>query len=185
MARQNKKWIDVAVRVALALVLLNALAYVALDRPLARLLVREQQRFAAGRLQVLRQKAALARVERRDAGLPASQNQVRAFLNVHIPSRREGFSRAAMLIEHLTQTSGVQLAGISYHLEETETGKVRDPFEHLRLDVRVEGPFANLLSFEHGLETASDFMVVHGFQFASGQGGVIGLHLTTDLYLMP
>ncbi|MGH9444480.1 MAG: hypothetical protein ACRD3O_01905 [Terriglobia bacterium] len=185
MARKNKRWTDVAVRVALALVLLDALAYVALDRPLAGLLVHEQQRFTGARLQWLTQKAALARVERRDAALPATQNQVRAFLDEHIPARREGFSRAAMLIEHLTQSSGVQLSGISYALDQTETGKTMDPFEHLRLNIFVQGPFASLLGFEHELETASDFVVVRGFKFASGEGGVLGLRLSADLYLMP
>jgi hypothetical protein len=185
MRRKGKSWSDIAIRVAVLLLLLDALAYMGLDRPLSGLLAREQERFAATRLQLLTQRVALARLDQRDAALPAAQTQVRYFLNKHIPTRREGFSRAEMLIERLTQTSNVQLAGISCRLNRGYTGKTKDPFERLRLDIFVQGPFDGLLAFEHRLETASDFIVVRGFQFASGQEGVLGLRLSADLYLMP
>lgn len=177
-----KSWRQRLIRIALLLLVLDGLAYGVIERSIAGLLAREQQEFAATRLQLRRQKAALLRVQRRVDGLPAEQQQLRTFVKEHIPERRQGYSRAAMLIEGLTQRTGVELTGIGY---KQETDPEAGPFKLLTLNVYVQGPFANLLNFGHGLDTASDFIVVRGFKFESGVQGMLGLRLTADLYLMP
>jgi hypothetical protein len=179
---QRKGWRHTAIRIALVLLVLDAVAYGVVQRSVAGLLAREQQEFAATRLQLRRQKTALLQVQRRVDALPGEQEQLRRFVEKHIPRGREGYSRAALLIEGLTQRSGVQLTGIGYKRGvDEESG----PFKLLTLNVYVQGPFANLLNFGHGLDTASDFIVVRGFKFESGGQGMLGLRLTADLYLMP
>jgi hypothetical protein len=180
---KRRNWKRTAIRVGLLLVALDAIAYLAVDRSMADLAAREEQQFSAVRLQLRGQQAALLQVQRRVDALPAEEKQLRAFVEKHIPRRREGYSRAAVLIESLTQRSGVQFSGIGFgRVEDQETV---GPFRVLTINVSVQGPFANLLNFSHGLDTASDFMVVRGFKFESGGQGVLGLRLTADLYLMP
>jgi Tfp pilus assembly protein PilO len=180
--RQRKSWARTALKIGLLLVALDAVAYVALYRSVMSLLAREQQQFAETRLQWKGRQAALLQVQRRAAALPATEQQVRSFVEKHVPHQREGYSRAGVLIEGLSQRTGVELSGIAFKREDRqETG----PFRRLTVNIYVQGPFANLLNFGHGLETASDFIVVRGFKFESGGQGVLGLRLTADLYLMP
>ncbi|MGH9327783.1 MAG: hypothetical protein ACRD2B_14030 [Terriglobia bacterium] len=178
---RRKNWTRTAIKIIVPLIVLDALAYVALQRPLARLLSGEEQRFTVTRLEWQREKQQLVDLQKRDEQLPAEDRQLAAFLRRHVPPRREGYSRAALLIDHLTEQSGVGLAGISYGLAQTKG----DPFEHLGLKVEVQGPFGALLSFGHALESASDFIVVRSFKFEAAGGGVLGLQLNADLYLMP
>lgn len=180
-ADRRKHWTRLATRLIILLVALDALAYFALMRPARRLAAQEQQRFATVRLQWLQEKTRLAYFEKRDAALPAEDRQLRGFLQRHVPERRQGFSRAAILINKLTQQSGVELAGISYSLDKSK----EQPLEHLGLKIELLGNFSGLLRFEHALETASDFIVVRGFKFAGSQDGSLGLHVDADLYLMP
>ncbi|HEX5482355.1 MAG TPA: hypothetical protein VFZ08_06985 [Terriglobia bacterium] len=182
MSQQRRKnRTHIAIWVVLILAGLNVLVYAALNRSLSGRLAQEQQRFEATRLDWLREKAQLAYLEKRDAALPVEDRQLRSFLERHVPSRREGFSRAALLIQRLTQQSEVQLAAISYNLDRTKG----EPFERLGLRVDVQGPFADLLNFAHSLETSSDFIVVRSFKFQGENGAALGLHLNADLYLMP
>jgi hypothetical protein len=181
MPRQRKHWTHAAIRVALVLVVVDVFAYLAVKRPMASLLANEQQGFTAARIQWRLQQQALAAVQRRAEALAPSEQQVRAFVVEHLPRRREGFSRAATLITGLTRQSNVQLTGISYKLE----APPGEPFQVLVLSVYVQGPFASLLNFAHGLETATDLIVVRNFKFESGGEGMLGLRLTADLYLLP
>ncbi len=180
-ARKRRDWARITLIVALVLIGLDLAAYFGLERPLAHLAARDEQQFTLTRLDWLREKARWAQLEKRNAAIPVEDRELRAFLSEHIPPRREGFSRAALLIQHLTQESGVQLSGIAYNVEH-EKG---EPFEHLGLRVSVEGPFAGLLTFAHQLETASDFIVVRSFKFTSTANNDLGLELRADLYLMP
>ncbi|MGH9398116.1 MAG: hypothetical protein ACRD18_14850 [Terriglobia bacterium] len=182
MSQQRRKtWTRTAAKVILIVIALDVVLYAAVDQPLARLLTHEQERFTATRVQWLRQRDALARIEKRDAALPVDHEQLQAFLKHHIPLRHEGFSRAAGLIQRLTQQSGVELTGIKYSLDKTHS----EPLEHLGLETSVQGPFPNLLSFAHALETSSDFIVVRSFTFAGGDQGVLALHVKADLYMAP
>lgn len=179
---RRKIWIKAAVKVALILVVLDLIAYLAVYRSVNGMLSREQQRFTAQRIQWRRQQAASLRVERRAEALPAAERQVSTFVEAHVPRRREGYSRAAVLVENLTRRSGVELAGIAYKKDDDRSSV---PFRRLTLSVYVQGPFNNLLNFGHGLETASDFIVVRSFKFESSGEGMLGLRLSADLYLMP
>lgn len=178
---RRRRWTGKAAKVILVLVILDILAYAALDRPLGNLVAREQDRFNSARLDWRSQRAALARLERRVAALPEEQAQTQAFLDQHIPPRRQAFSRAAMLIENLTGKSQVELSAIKY----TPDAAHGEPVSRLNLDASVKGSFDNLLAFAHALETADDFIVVRSFKFAAGDGGVLALHVNADLYLTP
>lgn len=178
----RKSWARTALKIGLVLAAVDVVAYFALYRSVKSLLADQQQQFAVSRLEWKAHKAALGRVERRARALPTSERQVRSFVIEHVPSQREGYSRAGVLVEGLTQRTGVELAGITFkHETRGESG----PFRHLTMNIYVQGPFANLLKFGHGIETASDFIVVRGFKFESAAQGVLGLRLTADLYLMP
>lgn len=179
--QRRKKWTRTAAKVILVLIVLDVLAYAAADRYLANLVASEQGRFTFARLEWLRERASLTQLEKRNAALPREREELQAFRGQHIPVHREAYSGAAVLIEQLTGKSQVQLVAIKYR-----EGKSKgEPFEHLGLDTNVEGPFPNLLKFAHGLETSNDFIVVHSFKFAAGDGGMLALHVDADLYLMP
>ncbi|MGH9352642.1 MAG: hypothetical protein ACRD2G_10855, partial [Terriglobia bacterium] len=182
MSQQRRKtWAGKAAKVILVLVIVDILAYAAVDRPLANLVAREQDRFTSVRLEWWRERGNLARLQKRVAALPAEQRQTQTFLDHHIPPRREAFSRAATLIEGLTQQSQVELSAIKYTPGEAHG----EPVGRLNLDTNVKGSFENLLGFAHALETANDFIVVRSFKFAAGDGGVLALHVDADLYLTP
>ncbi len=179
--QRRKKWVGAAAKAILALVILDVLAYAALDRPLANLVAREQDRFTSARLEWWRERGNLALLQKHVDALPAEQRQIQAFLDRHIPSRREAFSRAATLIESLTQRSQVELLAIKYTPDESHG----EPVGRLNLNTSVKGSFENLLGFAHALETSNDFIVVRSFKFAAGDGGVLALHVDADLYLTP
>ena len=165
----------------LVLVLLDTLVYFALDRPLAAWVRDRQERFTAIRLAWLQEKVHAAGLEKRALALPAADEQIDAFVRKRIPPRRQGFSRAERLVQRLSQETGVQLDGLSYRLEE----KKAVPLAQLEINVSVQGDFPKLLAFAHGLETSQDFVLVKGFKFEPMDQGVLGLHLTAELYLLP
>lgn len=178
---RRRRWAGKAAKVILVLAILDILAYVAVYRPLGSLIMREQERFNSARLEWRSQRINLARLQHRVAALPNEQSQAQAFLDKHIPPRRQAFSRAASLIEDLTQQSRVELSAIKY----TPDSQRGEPVSHLNLDANVKGSFDNLLAFAHALETADDFIVVRSFKFAAEDGGVLALHVNADLYLTP
>ncbi|MGH9358006.1 MAG: hypothetical protein ACRD4Q_01470 [Candidatus Acidiferrales bacterium] len=179
--QRRKNWAQTALRIGLAVLVLDAIAYAALERPLAGLLAHKQDQFTATRLAWRQEKAQLAALESRNAALPRQDQQLRDFLRQHLPPQREGFSSAALLIERLTQQSEVQLSGVSYRADRNKG----EPLEHLGLSVNVQGPFPALLSFARALETSQNLVIVRRFKFESAGPGVLGLRLNADLYLMP
>jgi Tfp pilus assembly protein PilO len=126
-------------------------------------------------------RARVARLEEFQAAVPGAGEQLEGFLNEHVPTRRQGFSRAARLVRHLVDESGAQLESISYKLG----GDDDEPLRRLGLEVDVEGPFASLFDFAHSLETGTEFVVVRSFTFEPREGGTMGLRLGADLYLKP
>ncbi len=165
----------------LVLVLLDAAVYFALDRPLELWVKDTQDRFTATRLDWLQEKILAAKLEKRALALPAADEQIDAFIQKRIPPRRQGFSRAARLVQQLSQQAGVQLDSLSYRLKEKPTA----PLDDLEISVAIEGDFPKLMAFTHALETSQDFLVIREFRFEQGDQGVLGLHLTADLYLLP
>jgi len=182
MTRPSRKnWAQWAFKIGLVLLALDALAYAGMERPLAALLAGKQRQFTATRRAWQQERVQYSALEKRNAALPRQNHQLRAFLDRHLPPRREGFSSAALLIQRLTAQSGVQLSGVSYRVDRNKG----EPLDHLGLGVYVQGPFSGLLSFVHALETSHNLVVVRSFKFESGDGGVLGLRLNADLYLMP
>ncbi|MDE3180307.1 MAG: hypothetical protein KGM47_11695 [Acidobacteriota bacterium] len=182
MSQQRRRnWTRAALKVIVILIVLDVVLYTLVIRPLSGLAIRQQQRFTSARIQWLVQRTTLARTEARAAALPGDRDQLQAFILRHIPPRHDGYSRAARLIQRLSEQSGVELTGIKYTLNKTQP----DPLDHLGLETSAEGPFPNLLNFAHALETSGDFVVVHSFTFAAGDQGVLALHLKADLYMTP
>jgi Tfp pilus assembly protein PilO len=167
--------------VAVGLVVLDAVLYFALVRPLRSLRAGEEARYVTVREQVRDLKLRTARLERFQVALPEAEKQLSAFLRNHVPSRRQGFSHAARLMRRLTEQAGLRLSGLGYKLESSEN----DPLQRLGMEVEVEGPFSSLLNFAHALETAGDFIVVRDFAFEPAEGQVVALRLGADLYLKP
>jgi Tfp pilus assembly protein PilO len=139
----------------------------------------EQLRIADSRLRLAR--ARVARLEHYDHVLPDAQGRVKLFFNKHVPTHREGFSRAASLMRSMTEKSGVQLTGVTFKPNPQKDS----PLQRLTVDVVVTGPFPKLVEFARDLETASDFLVLHGLTFAPGENNQIGMRVTADLYVTP
>jgi Tfp pilus assembly protein PilO len=165
----------------LVLVLLDAVVYFVLDRPLGAWVKDTQNRFTATRAAWLQEKMRAAKLEKRALALPTADKQINAFIQKRIPPRRQGFSRAARLVQELSQRAGVQLDSLSYRLNE----KPGAPLDVLEVSIAVEGNFQKLMQFTHGLETSREFVLVREFRFEQGDQGVLVLHLIADLYLLP
>jgi hypothetical protein len=180
MGRSRRKTvIRILERVAMGLVLLDVVFYFAVVRPLRSMRTAEQARYSATRARVRELTLRATRLEKFQAAVPETEDQLTAFMRSHIPSRRQGFSRAARLVRRLTEQTGVHLSGLAYKLDSAAD----DPLERLGIEVDVEGPFAGLLNFSHALETASDLIVVREFAFEPAEGQDLALRLGADLYL--
>ena len=165
----------------LIVIILDAVVYFALDRPLGIWVRATEQHFTATRLAWMQEKLLAAKLEKRASALPTADQQVDTFIQKRIPPRRQGFSRAAKLVQQLSQQAGVQLDSLSYRLQDKPTA----PLDDLGISVAIEGDFPKLMAFTRALETSQDLVVVREFRFEPGDQGVLGLHLTADLYLMP
>ena len=177
----RKVLVRICVRLALVLVALDVITFFAISRPLARLETTAWNRLAEVRRRALETQMRVSQLEGFRAKLPTAREQLAAFEHDHVPSRRQGFSRAARLIRKLSEQAGLALPGVAYRLE--AGGK--EPLERLGVELDLEGSFPNLLKFTHALETASDMIVLRDFTFGSGESGQVGLRLTADMYLTP
>ncbi len=177
--RQRKVLIEIAKKAALALVLLDLAIYLAAIRPLDNLVASEWQRFNIVRRRVDRIEAGVVQLQNTQAALPETENKLKVFVRKHVPSRRQAFSRAARSVRRLTDQSGVQLAGLNYHLDSSGG----ETFERLGVEVTVDRPFNNVLKFTHAIETASDFVLVREFSVASTGGDALEMRLMADWYL--
>jgi len=142
----------------------------------------EREVYRTLRNQVTAQEMLVKRLRQTITALPVTEGQVKLFVENHVPSRREGFSRATHLIWSLKEEADVQLEGVSY--KPTKSG-VDEPFQPLATEITLEGTFPNLVSFAHSLETADDFVLVRGLNFTPGEGGKLSLHLSADFYISP
>ncbi len=182
MRRSRRKiLIRIVVGAALVLLLLDAALYLAVVRPVRRLVATEQQARGLAEAGVLEGRRRVERLKKFQQALPGAHEQIRIFLEDHIPSRRRGYSRAARLVRQLTEESGIQLSSVTYKLNSAR----EEPLQHLGIEVTVEGPFMGLLKFAHGLETAKDFILVRDFIFQPGEGGSLAMRLGADVYLEP
>ena len=167
--------------VALSLATLDLMAYLVVSRPLAGSVSAEQERFSASRQQVKLSEARIGLYQRELAEMPATEKEMKAFLEEHVPQRRRGYSRVSGLVHKLTQDSNVQLEQLAYRLEIDP----KDPLQRLEFQVKVTGAFEALLRFTHALETSSDLVLVRGLIFQPGEAQGLGLRLLADAYVTP
>ena len=178
---RRKGLVRIVVRAALVLVALDVIVYFALARPIASLETKTWARLSDVRHRVQEAQVRVLHLEKFKAKLPTAQEELAAFEQDHIPSRRQGFSRVARLVRQLSEKSGLEPPAVAYRLE--ATGK--DPLERLGVEINLEGGFPDLLKFTHALETSTDMIVVRDFSFSPGESGQVGMRLTADMYLSP
>lgn len=165
---------------AAGLVLADIALYFAVVRPLDSLATQGWQSLESARRHVREMQAGVARLEKIRATLPETTEQLGTFVHHHMPPRRKSFSRVDRLVRRVSEQAGVQLADAPHYRLDSHEG---EPFERMGMDLSVVGNFTNLLRWVHALETSSDFIVVHGFNFVSAEGGALQLRVTADLYL--
>ena len=180
-SQRRGKLMRIAEGLAVGLVVLDAVAYFALIRPLRSMRAAEEDRYMAARSRVRELRSRVTRLETFQGAVPDAESHLAAFLQDHVASRRQGFSRTARLVRKLTEQSGVQLAGVSYKLDSAEDL----PLPRLGFEVELEGPFSGLVKFSHALETAQDLVVVRNFTLEPTEQGESALRLAADLYLKP
>jgi Tfp pilus assembly protein PilO len=176
---KRKALIRMAEGIALMILVADILIYSILilglsDRIRAASVARDAQR-----RQVFGERLRIARLKKYQASLPDAKQQLDQFEQKRVPSRRQGFSRAARLIREVSDRSGVEISSVSYKLDSDRT----KPFERLGITVSAQGLYPSLVKFAHSLETASDFIVVREFNFQQGDGGALALRMSADLYL--
>jgi Tfp pilus assembly protein PilO len=155
--------------------------YFGMYRSTQALVSSEQQQFAAVRRRIFDGEARIERLKKFRATLPEAGKRLALLERDYTPPRRQAFSQAAKLVRRVTEESGIQLASVAYKLDNNVSG----PLQRLGLVIKVAGSFPGLLRFAHGLETASDLMVIRSFNIAVGDNRVLELRLTADLYLTP
>jgi Tfp pilus assembly protein PilO len=178
---RRKGLVRILVRAALVLAALDVIVYFALSRPVASLETKAWARLSDVRRRVQEAQVRVSKLEKFRAKLPTSREELAAFEQDHVPTRRQGFSRVARLVRLLTEKSGLQLSGVSYRLDATS----KDPLERLGVEINLDGNFPELLKFTHAMETASDMIVIRDFTFGPGESGQVGMRLTADMYLSP
>jgi Tfp pilus assembly protein PilO len=168
---------------AIVLLALSAGAYFGIYRPLGSK-VDAAEREQVSLLQTVRnQRVRLELLKKYQAALPGSGKGLQDFTSKRTPSRREAYSTAAHLVHKFADAAGVKVTTMGYRLE---TSQHDEPLEKLDLAINVQGAYPNLMKFSHALETADDFILVKGFNFAIGGDTVpLALHLDADLFLTP
>ena len=179
---RRKKLTHIIERAAIGLVLLDAVLYFAVVRPLANLAGEQFERSEQARLKVQKESHRVSRLEGYKDSLPETEKDINDFFNNELKSRRKSFSRSTRLVRGLAEHAGLKLTGINYNLE-----SVRDqPLNRMNLAIIVEGPFPSLLNFAHGLETTrDDFILVREFNFEAPEGKDMTLRVAAEMYLTP
>ncbi|HVA00711.1 MAG TPA: type 4a pilus biogenesis protein PilO [Terriglobia bacterium] len=179
--RRRKAFIRFFERAALGMAVLDVVVYLAIVRPLHRRIVEAESSYHRVLEQVQQRQDRVARLVKFQENLPQADEQLKAFLTDHVPTRRHAFSEASRMVRVLTNQSGVQLDNVSYKL----TSEKGEPLERLRINVVVEGPFSNLLKFAHTLESAPQLILLKNFTFSTNQGSLVSLQVGAELYLTP
>jgi Tfp pilus assembly protein PilO len=176
---KRKALIRTIERVAVTLFVVDVLAYGALVLGLGNRIQ------AANRLQadLFKQHQQMGkrvtRLRRFRAILPDAKKELEKFEEDRVPTRRQGYSRAARAIREIAQHSGIEVSSVSYKLGSEQ----KTPLERLGITVTAQGLYPGLVQFARSLETAEDFIVVREFNFKQGEGGALALRMTADLYL--
>ena len=176
---KRKALIRVAERFALAILGVDIVAYSVLVLGLSDRIRAASPTRGRLRRQWYEQPFGHCRLKKLQASLPDAQEELAKFEEKRVPSRREGYSRAAHLIQDVAQRSGVDISSLSYKLDANKT----TPLQRLGITVAAEGLYPSLLKVARDLETAIDFVVVRDFSFQQHAGGTLGLRISADLYL--
>jgi hypothetical protein len=150
-------------------------------RPTQALVSSEQQQFATLRRRILDGEGRIERLKKFREVLPETGKKLASLEHDYTPPRRQAFSQAKGLVRRVMEQSGTQLASVAYKLDTNASG----PLQRLGLVINVEGSFPALLKFAHGLETASDLILVRSFNLVVGDSGTLELRLAADMYLTP
>jgi len=167
--------------VGVSLVLLDVLLYFFVYRYTQQQLSSEQQQFAALRQHILEGETRIELLKKYREALPETGKKLASLEREHTPPRRQAYSQASELVRRIADQSGAQLAKVAFK----EDRKASGPLLRLGILIDVEGPFPALLKFAHGLETASDLLLIRSFNMAESEEGAIQLQLAADLYLAP
>jgi len=167
--------------VGVSLVLLDVLLYFFVYRYTQQQLSSEQQQFAALRQHILEGETRIELLKKYREALPETGKKLASLEREHTPPRRQAYSQASELVRRIADQSGAQLAKVAFK----EDRKASGPLLRLGILIDVEGPFPALLKFAHGLETASDLLLIRSFNMAESEEGAIQLRLAADLYLAP
>jgi len=179
---RRKKLIRIVERVAVGLLLLDALLYFIVIQPTRSMTQQQFERSNEARLRIQKEEKQLKRLEWYKESVPMTEKEVASFLADQVQSKRKSFTRATRLVRELADQSGLDISGgISYRMDVTRD----EPLDRMNITVLVKGPFNSLMNFAHGLETTSDdFFVIHDFNFdSSTEGAKLALKLSADLYL--
>jgi hypothetical protein len=164
-----------------SLVLLDVALYFGLFRYAQALVFSEQQQFASLRRHIFDGETRIQRLKKFLEGFPGAGERLSAFEREHTPPRRQGYSQAHKLLQSVAEASGTQLGSVTYKLDT----KVAGPLQCLGVVINVEGSFPALMKFAHGLETASDLLVIRDFNIVVGDNRTLELRLAADFYLTP
>jgi len=181
MKLKRKTLLRIVETAAISLVVLDLIAYLVIARPLSSAVSAEQERFSEERQQVRLSEARIGLYQKEIAALPETENEMKSFLEEHVPPRRRGYSRVSGLAHKLAQDSNVQIDQLAYRLEM----EPKDPLQRLEFQVKVTGPFEALLRFTHALETSNDLILTRGLIFQPGETQGLGLRILADAYVTP
>lgn len=178
---RRRYWIRVVELTAVSVIILDAVVYLAVVRPLWKQVAANQRDRELVERRMVDERLQIARMRKTQSEMPATSKEIQAFFREHVPSRRHGFSSAERLIRKLSDESDLQLSEVSYHLDSSEN----EPLERLGLNITVQGAFPDLIRFVHALETNEVLVLVHNFAFQPVEKGTLALRLVADLYLTP
>jgi hypothetical protein len=164
-----------------SLVLLDVLLYYGMYRSTQALASSTDQQFASLRRRIFDGETRIERLKKFLGALPEEGKRLSSFEKDHTTPRRQAYSQAAKLLRLEAEKSGAQLAKLGFNLDTKPSG----PLLRLGSVIVVDGSFPALLKFAHGLETASDLILIRSFNIAAVEDRTLELRLAADFYLTP
>jgi len=181
MMRKTRRqlWMRFAEAAGLATVALDLIVFLAVYRPLGMRLLAEYGVYRDLRQQVRSLEARVEALDKFRMELPEAAKHLDQFTLERTPSRRQGFSTAARLIQEAAEASAARTASVGYRLDKGHG----EPFERLALEVSAQGGYAGMQKFVHALETSDELILVREFVIAPLDEGTVDARIKADLYL--
>lgn len=165
----------------ISLVLLDVVLYFAVYRETQSQLSSELDQFVSLRQRIFDGEARIERLTRYKAGLPDTGQKLASLIEDHTLHRRTAYSQAFKLLRQVAEQSGAQLGKVEFKRNDKAGG----PVLPLGVAIDAEGTFPQLLKFAHGLETASELLVIRTFSMTEGEDTPQQLRLIVDMYFTP